>query len=167
MKTCLRGHVVSGENVILKFSKKQDKMYETCRACHKIHKQNYRGVGDSISPRNRMPMGRKYELIALEMLIGSIDKNVSKSPIPWDIEWNGKKIDVKARNLTNLRESKGKCWNFTISKNCRADMLMCFCIRDNEVAKVFLVPMSEIRTCFYVNEKDINNPKFTKWEFKD
>lgn len=100
-------------------------------------------------------VGRKFELIAITILSGAKDTNNKNgfTKNGWDIEWRGKKIDVKMTN--NIYKNSG--WNF-ISSNKVADYLMLFCCFSNITQKVYLIPTKHISTTsIYVGKK-------SKWD---
>ncbi|MFA5445976.1 MAG: hypothetical protein WC262_13490 [Bacteroidales bacterium] len=81
-------------------------------------------------------IGRKYELKALKLLKGSIDKNRDSFRGKWDIEWNGKRIDVKSRQFNSRRG-----WKFTKKENNNeADYYLLFCLNNEKIEKLIFVP---------------------------
>lgn len=80
-------------------------------------------------------IGRRYEKIALSILKGSRDCNDKNFSGKWDIEWNGLRIDVKMRNL-----NKYGFWGFTTKKNPLADYYLLFCVINNNIERIFLIP---------------------------
>mgnify|MGYP001600528445 FL=1 len=88
--------------------------------------------------RGTCGMGRKYEKLALNILNGSIDCNFENFRGKWDIEWNGLKIDVKARNFNFNR----KKWKFSTKLNSKADYFLCFCIRKSNIDKLLFIPQN-------------------------
>jgi hypothetical protein len=81
-------------------------------------------------------IGRKYELLALKILQGSIDRNKDNFHGKWDIEWNGKKIDVKSKS-----EIRKGGWDFVGRKdNDEPDYYLLFCVDNNKVVKLLFIP---------------------------
>ena len=88
----------------------------------------------------RCGMGRKYELLALDLLPGSIDCNTDSFHGKYDIIWNNKKIDVKSSEW----RSKDNAWQFRLSNTEYQDALLLFCLECGKVVKVLLVPINEL-----------------------
>ncbi len=85
-------------------------------------------------------MGRKFELIALSLLEGSIDKNRPTQSF-YDIEWRGNKIEVKSRSF------RKKGWTFSLSaKQIVCDYYFCFCVKEEEIKHSFLIPKNMVTT---------------------
>lgn len=84
--------------------------------------------------------GRKAELDALKLLDGSIDCNGNNpKESPFDILWNGLRIDVKASTIKN---SKGYMrWAFKTEKQYKCDMFLCIGYNnDQEIEVILLIP---------------------------
>jgi len=52
--------------------------------------------------------GRKAELMAQGILIGSVDMNLNIMNYEYDLLWNNNKIDVKSCNLYKRKNKRGK-----------------------------------------------------------
>ncbi len=103
-------------------------------------------------------IGRLGERVALQILDGSKDMNKEHIQHPYDIEWNGKKIDVKT---SRVRESRGrKTYSFNVkNKNCTYYLTVS--LDDNlNVKRVMLIPTEEVigTSIYYVEEKE------SKWD---
>lgn len=102
--------------------------------------------------------GRKWELEVLKLLPGAIDCNTDSFHHPYDIEWNGWKIDIKAANPRavvggyNFYTKPGK-WK-------KVDYYLCLCILDNKIDRAFMVPSKIFRTFFYVGKRPTTNTKY-------
>jgi len=109
--------------------------------------------------KGKSGIGRKYEKIALELLKGSIDMNgVNFTKSPHDIEWNGLKIDVKARNITKTEH--GNCWVINKKKDSQTDYFLLFCLIDNKIIKILLLPAD----IFKVSLSIWKNSKYDKYK---
>jgi hypothetical protein len=114
---------------------------EKLRKYHREYQRDRRRSGTATSDEDgglvgMCGKGRRYELLALRLLEGSTDSNAESFRGGWDIIWNGKKIDVKVRNLSGRKA--GFC--FSKTRNCSADLFLLFCLVDSEISKVLLVP---------------------------
>ena len=65
-----------------------------------------------------------------------------------DLNWNGKKVDVKSCNLYKrkfkrgepvLKEQKG-CWVFNRNKLKKVDFFICVCLIENKLFKTYKIP---------------------------
>ncbi len=83
----------------------------------------------SLDPRH--VLGNKFELEALKVLDGSTLSTTRN----YDLLWNDKTIEVKARNY---RKSKNG-WAFRKNKT-EADYYLFFCLEDKEIKRVLLIP---------------------------
>ena len=101
-------------------------------------------------------IGRKYEIIAQSLLKGSV---VSPNfHFPYDLEWNGVKIDVKMRN----KNKKGN-YHFNKKSSCTADYFFCFCV-DKEIKYILLIPSRIYKQSMDLNDKSIQN-KYKQYIF--
>lgn len=85
-------------------------------------------------------IGRKFEEIALSILSGSYDCN-KDGHCKWDLLWNGKRIEVKMRNLG----VKGK-WHFT-KKNNDCDYYLLFCCISGKINRIYFIPADKTKSC--------------------
>lgn len=85
--------------------------------------------------KGKCEIGRKYELIALNILPGSIDVSGKSFKSPYDILWNGKKIDVKMRNF-----NKNNKWQFWSRNTTNSDYYLLFCCVSGNVEKIIMLP---------------------------
>jgi hypothetical protein len=66
---------------------------------------------------------------------------------PYDIDWNGVKIDVKSAVVNKRKNKRGKpvkgeqagYWSFTKGKN-DADYYLCFCLVGQKITKKYFIP---------------------------
>lgn len=92
-------------------------------------------------------IGRHYEMIANFILDGSVrSKNFHH---PYDLEWNGLKIDVKMRN----KNSKGKYF-FSSKPKCTADYFLCFCV-EKTIKFILLIPKNVYGKFFTIDDEKI------------
>jgi hypothetical protein len=89
----------------------------------KIHDIRTRGVG------------REYEKIALSMLPDSKDMNEPIQNSPYDINWNGLKIDVKMRTA-----DRRDYYLFSRRLKSKIDFFLCFCVKNGNIKHIFLIP---------------------------
>ena len=93
-------------------------------------------------------LGRKYEVLASQMLNGSVLADSFHSH--FDILWEDKKIDVKMRNL-----GKSDIYSFSRKPKCQATHYLCFCVKDGDIRYVLLVPSDVYKQGIKVTEKNI------------
>ncbi len=96
--------------------------------------------------------GRKWELVALKLLSGARDNNKKSFAGPFDLTWQGKKIDVKCRE-----QKKDKSWSFGTRKSCKANYYLCFCLTNERAEKILLIPKGRFRKGISVGQK-------SKWD---
>jgi hypothetical protein len=85
-------------------------------------------------------LGNKFERFALSVLQGATHVNENgERHKPWDLEWNGKKVDVKVRNPNSIS------WTFTYRRG-GADYLLLFCLENGEIVKTLLIPKEAHRS---------------------
>ena len=67
-----------------------------------------------------------------------------------DLDWNGKKVDVKSCNLYIRKRKRGKelknpssWWVFNRNNVKPMDFFLCFCIKDDKPVKILLIPANE------------------------
>lgn len=89
---------------------------------------------DELHPKAKL--GIRYEKEALNVLKGSTKANSDNKSLAWDIEWKGKKIDVKARN----RSRNGDWAIIHERRDFKIDYLLVFCLDNDEVVKTLLIP---------------------------
>lgn len=124
--------------------------------------------GSTISSLNKSNTwkGRKAELIALQILKGSIDNNKDVLNRDFDILWNNKKIDVKSCNLykRKLKRNKPvkKCsgwWVFNKNKGY-SDMYFCICMIENIPIKYYLIPKEDFNNGITIGQKSLKYDKY-------
>lgn len=84
-------------------------------------------------------------MIALRLLTGATDMNKDGLNKPFDLLWNGKKIDVKSCNLFKRKRKRGKkvkeCsgwWVFNTRND--VDYYLCACMIENMPERYYLIP---------------------------
>ena len=111
--------------------------------------------------------GRRGELIALQILKGSVDMNADGLNKPYDIKWRGKKIDVKSCNLYKRKNKRGKpvakkqsgWWVFNKNKNY-ADKYFCICMAENIPIRYYLIPAKNFNRGITIGQKSIKFDKY-------
>lgn len=118
------------------------------------HKPNH----DNKNKNTVHGIGRLGEMIALQVLEGSKDMNEEYIQHPYDIEWKGKKIDVKT---SRIRRSRGrKTYSFN-AKNKSCTHYLTVSLDDKlNVRRIMIIPKEEVsgKTIYYVEEKE------SKWD---
>lgn len=110
--------------------------------------------------------GRRAEMIALQVLEGSVDMNKKAMNKPYDIEWNGLKIDVKSSNLYKRKLKRGKpvkkcCgWWVFHKATTDSDKYFCMCMIDNIPIRYYLIPKDTFRNGITIGWK---SKKFDKY----
>jgi len=113
--------------------------------------------------------GRKGELLALKMLKDSVDMNDDGMNKPYDINWNGKKVDVKSCNLYKRKFKRGKpvkgdqmgCWIFNKNKGY-SDLYFCICMIKDIPIRYYLIPKKDFNNGITMG---YNSIKFKKYLF--
>lgn len=136
------------------------KDYEELRSVTKVAKKygcSYRTVIDQLSKIKgfhfthdnksldvEVGIGRYGERIALNLLKGSKDMNEITNHYPYDIEWNGMKIDVKTSNK-RFRPNGKIQYSFTArNKDCTHFLLIA--LDDNNYPiKILLIPREVVK----------------------
>jgi len=113
----------------------------------RIYKRNWArkksGITEEGLYNSETYKGRRAELLALSILKGGIDMNNCAMNHSYDIEYKGKKIDVKSCNLYK-RIKKGVrvdygWWVFNKNKGY-ADEYFCICMINNVPVRYYLIP---------------------------
>jgi len=82
-------------------------------------------------------LGLSFEKKAMELLKGAIHENAEQeSKKPWDIVWNGKKIDVKVRN----KHKQQKGWGAVVKNQSEVDYYLVFCLLSEKIDRIYLIP---------------------------
>lgn len=134
--------------------------YERLKSVTKIAKEygcSYRTVIDRLSriqgfkfTHDNKPLdvevgiGRYGERIALNLLEGSKDMNSITTHYPYDIEWNGKKIDVKTSNKRKRPNGKIQ-YSFTARNQHCTHYLLIALDDENNPIKLLLVPKESVK----------------------
>ena len=100
--------------------------------------------------------GRRAELLALKLLPGSKDLNYPLFCAPHDIEWKGKKINVKSCEQFN----GGWVFNGSVSK---PDFYFCLCLIGGKLARAFMIPSERLGNGITIGQK---TKKFAEFLFK-
>lgn len=110
--------------------------------------------------KERIAFGRKAELDALAILKGAIDVNKIDHTSPYDILWEGKKINVRAKKHPNRRSINS--WNFHARRKNENDMFLFMIYNDTELKFAYLVPTNIISGNHYTI--NINCPEAKKYQ---
>lgn len=96
-------------------------------------KNQYVGYGQSL--------GYKGEELALNVLVGS--KRIYR---PSDLEWTGKRVEVKTSIKYSMPDTKNFRWKFYLNRQVgKVDLFFLICEdKDKKVEFIFLIPESEI-----------------------
>lgn len=131
---------------------------ERGREYHRQYMRNRRGkrVGSN-SYFGTSGLGRKYELLALQILEGSVDCNNESFRGKHDLLWNNKKIEVKIRN-----KKKNGYYGFTTKKQCDADYYLLFLV-DSKIKKILFVPSKIFGKSLTIKD---NSTKFDEYLIK-
>jgi hypothetical protein len=97
---------------------------------------------DNKSLNVEVGIGRYGERIALQLLPGSKDMNGITTHYPYDIEWNGQKIDVKTSN--RRKRDKGKIQYSFSTKNNQCDSYLLIALDDENYPISFSLVPSEV-----------------------
>jgi hypothetical protein len=94
--------------------------------------------------KSRNDFGASFERRALELLRGAVHTNENQEcHKPWDIEWNGKTVDVKVRHPV---------WTFNLPKPGQCDLLLLYCLDERgEIAKLLLIPKEAQRQSIIIS----------------
>jgi len=91
---------------------------------------------------------------------------VASNPKPYDLFWNGTKIDVKTCNLYKRKKKRGKkvkkCsgwWVFNKNKGY-ADKYFCICMIDNIPVRYYLIPKNEFNKGITIGQRSVKYNKF-------
>jgi hypothetical protein len=128
--------------------------------------RNKRGRTNSSMENSTTYKGRRAELLAVRLLKGSKDMNNNVMNRPYDIEWNGLKIDVKSCELYKRKKKRGKecaCnsgwWVFNKNKN-DAEWYLCICLKDNKPIRYYLIPLENFSKGIAIGQR---SEKFDKY----
>jgi hypothetical protein len=100
-------------------------------------------------------LGRAYEKIALSILPNSIDANAESFHGGYDVEWDGKKVEVKMRN----KNKKGR-YGFTTKPKCDAQLFLYFCVDGENIEKIYLIPREKMSKSLNVNVPSNRKSKY-------
>jgi len=140
----------------------------------RIYKRNWArkkyGVTEEGMKKSATYKGRRSELLALKILEGAIDMNDKVMNRPYDVEFNGERIDVKSCNLYKRKFKQGKpveksCgwWVFNKNKGY-ADKYFCICMERNIPVKYYLIPKEYFNNGITIGQKSL---KFDKYLFNN
>jgi|SRR5690625_4000802 len=105
--------------------------------------QGFKFTHDNKSLDVEVGIGRYGERIALMLLKGSKDMNDITTHYPYDIEWNGKKIDVKTSNKRKRPNGKIQ-YSFTARNQDCTHYLLIPLDDENNPIKIMLVPRKAV-----------------------
>lgn len=99
----------------------------------KLHPIKYNSHGESL--------GYKGEELALKVLVGS--KRIFR---PSDLEWKGKRVEVKTSIKYSMPDTKNFRWKFYLNRQVgKVDLFLLICEdKDKKVEYIFLIPEKEI-----------------------
>lgn len=122
--------------------KNAERLNNKYRDYHRAYSRKRRGTPKGY--KGKCAQGRHYELLAHKnVLLGSIDMNATSLRGPYDLEWDGKQVDVKSAHI-----NKKGVWIFTTRPTCKATHFLCFCVMpDKRIAYVFLFPRKVFKQC--------------------
>jgi hypothetical protein len=108
--------------------------------------------------------GRKWELKCLEELKGSLDVSGLNWKSPYDIEWNGFKINVKVSNPVSVAYSEDKpAWSFNTVSKKETDYFLCIGLGEGEsIEKIFWIPSEEAKKQTTIRRN--GNTKYEKYK---
>ena len=141
-----------------------EKNPEKRREISRRHSRKKQGTTKESLARSMTWKGRKYEMLALKTLKGSVDMNRDGMNKPYDILWKGKTVDVKSSNIYRRKFKRGEpvkkeqagWWRFGSGKH-KADLYFCVCLVENIPERIYLIPKE-----VFGNNKVIGNK--TKYE---
>ncbi|MFA6006928.1 MAG: hypothetical protein WC764_04375 [Candidatus Paceibacterota bacterium] len=94
-------------------------------------------------------LGRKWEKW-LASKLNAVDVNADGMGKPYDLLWDGKRIDVKAHNLYRRKKKRGRpvgkvggWWAFSRGIG-ECDYYFCLCLINGILEKAFLIPSSKL-----------------------
>lgn len=119
----------------------------------RLYKRNWArkkyGITEESLYNSETYKGRRAELLALSILEGSIDMNDKAMNKPYDIEWEGMRVDVKSCNLYKRKlvgERKVKnCagwWVFNKNKGV-SDKYFCICLINDVPVRYYMIPAKD------------------------
>lgn len=128
----------------------------------RLHKIGYRFTHDNKDLGVEVGLGRYGERLALHLLKGSKDMNISNILSPFDLLWEGKKIDVKVSRPR--QPDRGQRQYSFSTKSGICDYYLLIAVDDNDFPRrFFLVPKDKVKTTSVCFTYDFN----TRWdEFK-
>jgi hypothetical protein len=109
-------------------------------------------------------IGRKAELDAIEILKNAIDVAGSGNCLPYDLLWNGKRINVKS--CSKPMEQKGYLyWHFDIRGKEKCDYLLCIGYLNENIAIALFIPsnapeLPNVSICLPVNGRKNKYSKY-------
>ena len=89
--------------------------------------------------------GRISERHARSILTGSVSMTKDDYHFPYDLKWEGKRVNVKASVLQYIRTAKYWYWRFTVKetwKNCDLFMFLAYMPEKLAPVRAWLVPSS-------------------------
>lgn len=128
---------------VTKLAKKYGCSYRTV-IDHLSRIEGFKFTHDNKGLNVEVGIGRYGERIALRLLKGSKDMNQITTAYPYDIEWNGKRIDVKTSN--RRKRKNGKIQYSFSTKNPDCDYYLLIALDDeNYPVKILLVPRTAVK----------------------
>lgn len=117
---------------------------------------------DQLDEHNQK-MGRQWELVCIGKLKGAIDCSREDWRSPYDIVWNGYKINVKASHPVYTGENKErKAWSFRTKADIEVDVFLCIGLNEKgSIEKIFWIPASEAKKQTTIQRN--GNTKYEKY----
>jgi hypothetical protein len=114
--------------------------------------------------------GRQAEEYVVSVLPGSKLLTKENYHAPYDIEWEGKRINVKAAVLRFYRSANCHYWNFTTRQNsdsCDYFLLLGFKNKSEKPVKAWLVPSDFHKSVHVMISHNSKGSMFEKYAFKE
>lgn len=114
--------------------------------------------------------GRQAEEYVANMLHGSKLLTKENYHAPYDIDWNGKRINVKASTLRYYKQAKCHYWNFSIRQrpdSCDYYLLLGFMKDSKKPVKAWLVPSSFYKGTNIMISHNSKGSMFEKFVFNE
>jgi hypothetical protein len=103
------------------------------------HKLKYRPNYGKSKRFENWKFGEEVQNKSLQFLKGASNINSF-----YDLDWNGKKIDVKAAHLRNGLRGNRK-WTFDLRQKGKVDYFLIFCYEGDFLKYQFLIPNEELK----------------------
>jgi hypothetical protein len=114
--------------------------------------------------------GRQAEEYVASVLPGSVLLTKDDYHAPYDIEWEGKRINVKASVLKFYKNANCYYWNFTkrqSADSCDYFLLLGFKNKNEKPVKAWLVPSNFYKSVHMRISHNSKNSMFEKFTFRE